>query len=180
MRRTVALAVLALCVGVAGAQSSEPLDTATLRGFREIHVGMTLEQAKEALRREPLFYYRGDPDVSIVPSTGQTLIEVEGRGFVERGWLQFRGERLEILIVALARELVSYYEVYSTLSRRYGPVQTLDPGAAVWDLGELRLSLEKPVVLKYVDVAGFEATLDESRVGRDWEMETRQAFLDSL
>lgn len=174
---------------MASAQSAEPFPapvpsaTATagkLQGFRGIHVGMTLEQVKAELQRESLFLYRGDRDVSIVPATGQPLIEVEGRAYVERGYFQFHENRLLVLIVTLARELVSYYEVYSALTASHGPATTLDPSAAVWVLDGLRLSLEKPVTLKYVDIATFEALATSGRSGTDYELMTRQAFLDTL
>jgi hypothetical protein len=43
-----------------------------------------------------------------------------------------------------------------------------------------RLALEKPVVLKYVDSATFNALRDASRVGTDYELLTRRQFLESL
>jgi hypothetical protein len=149
-------------------------------GFRGIRLGMSVEEVKAQLRREPLFDYRGDRDVSLVPQTKQILIEVAGRSFVERGYFQFHDGKLLVMIVRLARELVSYYEVYSRLTSRYGDASSLDPSSAEWSLPDMRLSLEKPVVLKYVDSASFDALKKASSAGRDYEAETRQQFLDGL
>jgi hypothetical protein len=141
---------------------------------------MTVEEVKAGLVREPLFVYRGERDVSIIPSTSETLIEVPGTDYVERGYFQFHEDRLLVMIVVLARGLISYYEVYESLVRRYGPATTLDPSAAVWLLDGLRLSLERPVVLKYVDDAVFSALIEAGRSLRDYEAEARASFLEGL
>ena len=44
------------------------------RGFRSIRLGMELEQVKQLLIEDPLFDYRGDPDISFLPLPPQTLI----------------------------------------------------------------------------------------------------------
>jgi hypothetical protein len=149
-------------------------------GFRRIRLGMSLEEVKTELRREVLFDYRGDRDVSLLPEGDQILIEVSGRSFVERGYFQFYDGRLLVMIVRLSRELVSYYEVYSRLTSHYGGAASLDPNAALWSLPGVRLSLEKPVVLKYVDSVSFDALKAKSSAGRDYEAETRAQFLDGL
>ena len=38
-------------------------------GFRAVSLGMGLDQVKKALAADPLFVYRGDPDVSFLPQT---------------------------------------------------------------------------------------------------------------
>ncbi len=43
------------------------------RGFRSIELGMELEQVKELLIEDPLFDYRGDPDISFLPQPPQHL-----------------------------------------------------------------------------------------------------------
>jgi hypothetical protein len=194
-RAIVILVCQLLAAGMAAAQSAEPLPepaakpataapglsaASVLGGFHSIRLGMTVEQVKTELVKESLFLFRGDRDVSLVPQTQEILIEVPGRTFVERGYFQFHDGKLLVMILVLAREEVSYFEVYRELSSRYGEATSLDPSSAVWELGGMRLSLEKPVVLKYLDRATFEALRDSSRAGRDYELLTRQQFLGTL
>ena len=150
------------------------------QGFLGIRIGMTLGEVKAALAREPLFYYRGEPDLSLLPATRQALIEVPGRAYVERAYFQFHDDRLLSVIVHLSRELVSYFDVYSQLASRYGDATSIDPASATWIFPSLKLSLEKPVVLKYVDRLVFDTLTSESAAGTDWEEESRQSFLERL
>jgi hypothetical protein len=184
------LAVSLLAPGRADGQAAAPPPSTTaavvsaatveLGGFRGIRLGMSVDEVKAQLAKEPLFSYHGDRDVSLLPASRQILIEVPGRTFVERGYFQFHDGKLLIMIVLLAREQVSYFEVYTQLSSRYGPTSALDPAQAVWELPGTRLALEKPVVLKYVDSAAFQSLRDESRLGTDYELLTRRQFLESL
>jgi hypothetical protein len=151
-----------------------------LGGFHAIRLGMTVDEVKTQLLKETLFLFRGDPDVTQLPQSQQILIEVPGRTFVDRGYFQFQDGKLLIMIVVLSRAAVSYFDVYQELATRYGEPASLDPSAAVWEIKGTRLSLEKPVVLKYVDSLAFDALTASGRVGRDYDLETRQQFLDSL
>lgn len=154
--------------------------TAELGGFRGIRLGMSVDEVKAQLAKEPLFSYHGDRDISLLPASRQILIEVPGRTFVERGYFQFHDGKLLVMIVMLAREQVSYFEVYTQLSTRYGPTTALDPTQAVWELPGTRLALEKPVVLKYLDSVTFKALTEAGRAGTDYELMTRRQFLESL
>ena len=74
------------------------------QGFRGIELGMELERVKELLREDPCFDYRGDPDVSFLPQTFQTLIECTGNSYIERAFFQFHEKRLAIMILVLDRK----------------------------------------------------------------------------
>lgn len=174
-----ALAIAAALAVVPCAQGQEARAAAP-RGFRGIELGMTLEQAKATLAEDPLFDYRGDPDVSLLPQPPQTLIECAGHSFLRRAYLQFHEKKLYILILVLAPERMDYYSMFSTLSRKYGEPQSLDPGEAVWAFPGLRLSLERPVSVKYIDTAVFERLQAAGRAERDlWEI-SRNEFLEQF
>ena len=59
-------------------QSAGHTTQALPAGFRAISLGMGLDEVKKALAADPLFIYRGDPDVSFLPQTDQSLIECPG------------------------------------------------------------------------------------------------------
>ena len=50
----------------------------------------------------------------------------------------------------------------------------------VWDFGDVRLSLERPLRIKYVEVAAFEAILESGRREDALETVTRERFLEQF
>ena len=141
------------------------------RGFRSIQLGMELERVKQLLIQDPLFDYRGDPDISFLPLPPQTLIETSGSSFIRRAYFQFDQDLLYIIILSMDPNRLDYYTLYSTLFQKYGPPTRLDPTEAVWQFEGLRLSLERPLNVKYIDSAVFEALKEEGQVQQDlWEI----------
>jgi len=150
------------------------------RGFRSIELGMQLEQVKQLLLADPLYDYRGDPDISLLPQPPQTLIETTGSSFVQRAYFQFDQDRLFIMILAMDPERFDYYTLFSTLSEKYGQPESLNPTEAVWRFEGLRLSLERPLSVKYIDSVVFERLKQEGQVQEDlWEI-SKENFLEQL
>jgi hypothetical protein len=150
------------------------------RGFRSIRLGMELEQVKQLLIEDPLFDYRGDPDISFLPLPPQTLIETSGSSFIRRAYFQFDQDLLYIIILSMDPDRLDYYTLYSTLSGKYGQPTSLDPTEAVWQFEGLRLSLERPLSVKYIDSTVFEALKEEGQVQEDlWEI-SKDNFLQQF
>ena len=166
-----------------GAQESVPEGEAVEpppRGFRSVKLGMELEQVKQLLIEDPLFDYRGDPDISFLPLPPQTLIETSGSSFIRRAYFQFEEDLLYIIILSMDPDRLDYYTLYSTLSGKYGPPTSLDPTEAVWQFEGLRLSLERPLNVKYIDSTVFEALKEEGQVQEDlWEI-SKDNFLQQF
>lgn len=133
------------------------------RGFHGIELGMELVQVKELLLKDELFYYRGDPDVSFLPLPKQTLIECPGKTYISRGYFQFEQEKLFIMILVLNIKEVDYFSMFTTLNEKYGLPTYLDPSAAVWSSEEIRLSLEKPLTVKYIHLPVFNQLQDQGK-----------------
>lgn len=162
--------------GSSGGQSAPaaaPLPTA----FRGLSLGMGLDQVKTALKADPLFRYRGDPDVSFLPQTSQYLIECEGAAFLRRAYFQFADSRLFIMILVLDAEKLDHYSLFSTLTGKYGPPSSLSPQETVWQSDAVRFSLERPLTVKYVDARTFGSILSQGGAQRDLEQLSREKFL---
>jgi hypothetical protein len=158
-------------------------DPAALPGsFRELSLGMGLEDLKAALQRDELFYFRGDRDVSFLPSAGreQSLIETTGFSFIRRAFFQLREERLFIMAFSLDPSLVDHYSVYTSLVNKYGEPDSLDPRQAVWESETIRLSIERPLTVKYIDLGVFNEIIAESRTGTTRELFQREEFLNGF
>ena len=46
-------------------------------GYKNISLGMSLEETKDNLVKDPDFGYHGDRDVSLIPNSSKTLIETD-------------------------------------------------------------------------------------------------------
>lgn len=168
-------------VSVVGAPFAQDTGDAKIQnGFRDLRLGMSIEAAKAALGVDPNFNYRGDPDVSFLPSSGLPIIQTAGVAFIERAILQFTDDQLYVLTLMLNRTRLDYFGVFSEFRSRYGEPDRLDPGLAVWESAEVILSLESPLTVKYIDVELFTDIVEAGVLEESLESMTRERFLEQL
>jgi hypothetical protein len=150
------------------------------REFYGLNLQDGLDAVKDGLKAHPYFLYRGDPDVSFLPQTTRTVIDCEGRYYVRRGLFQFSGERLYIITLYFNPERLDYFSLFTALTKKYGRPVSLDPSAAVWQDGRTRLSLEKPLTVKFIDQEAFDKLKAEGKTQKSIEEQSRRKFLDSF
>lgn len=155
------------------------------RGYKEITLGMTFDEAKQALLKDSDFGYHGERDVSLIPGTNKTLIETDanyghGSNFLERCWFQFYNDSLFIITVNINQEKMDYYSIFTTLCKKYGNPTSFDPKKATWKSDEVTFTLEKPLTLKYIDNKVFDMTQNYSNISASPTEITQQMFLDEL
>jgi hypothetical protein len=127
------------------------------RSFRGIFLGIGLDALKEAIRNDGIYYFREDRDVSFLPSDQeQTLVETQGLSFIRRAFFQLRYGEVFIMSFTLDTALVDHYSVFTAFLNRYGEPSSLSPQEAVWETGETRVSIERPLTIKYIDKYNFE------------------------
>lgn len=170
------VALSCLAAGRATGQTEAPAP----RGFRGIELGMDMAQVKERLLADALFGYRGEPDVSLLPTPQQSLIECTGSSFVRRSFFQFHEGRLFVLILVLDPARLDYYTLFTTLGRKYGDSTRLDPSEAVWEFPGVRLSLERPLSVKYIDTAVFDTLREQGQAQQTLFERSRQSFLEEF
>ena len=154
-------------------------------GYRDINLGMTLEETKSALLKDPAFGYHGERDVSLIPGGNKTLIETDseygyGSTFLKRCYFQFYDDTLYIITINVNQDKMDYYSIFTTLSKKYGNPQKLNPQSATWKNDKITLSLEKPLTLKYILNDTFEQTQKYSDIEKSPEEMTSEMFLDEL
>lgn len=149
-------------------------------GYRSIQLGMTLDQVKQELLRDGEFGYRGDRDVSMLPDGDRNLIETKGFSYLSECWFQFTEGKLYTITININTEKMDYYSVFSTLCGKYGNPDELTPDHCVWNGTSVIMSLEKPLCIKYVDVALSSGLLDKAQTEAVNEETVRKMFLDSL
>ena len=165
-------------LGIAGTLFAIP------NGYGKIKLGMSVDAVKDALKSERGFGYRGDRDVSLVPSTQQTLIETDGSAaaysFFERCWFQFDDDKLTAITINLNRAKIDYYSVFSSLCEKYGNPNSISPEKSVWSDDSVIMSLEKPLSLKYIDAEAFNEKLEDAETQKTVSEQLRDEFLEGL
>ena len=150
------------------------------RGFRSIELGMSIDEVEGLLKKDALFDYRGPSDVSLLPSPNMSLIEVEGLSFVKRAFFQFYEGKLWVMAFFLNPDKIDHYSIYSSLTAKYGEPGLIDPKEARWEDASMRLALERPLTLRYMDMGVFNR-LNEGGEAREGVRELeRQNFLGGL
>ena len=155
---------------------SEPLS----RSFRKLQLGMSLALLKEALANDGLFEFRWDRDVSFLPAKEENLVETTGLSFIRRAFFQLRSEKVFIMAFSLDYQRIDHYSVFVSLIQKYGNPVSLNPHEAVWENEETRISLERPLTVKYIDMGVFKAIMGEARAEETAEVFLRQGFLDEF
>ena len=159
------------------APATEEEAPAVPRSFRDIELGMSMDEVQAALAADGIFVYRGAPDVSLLPRPDESLIEVAGMSFVRRAFFQFYEGKLFVMIFALNEKEMDHYSVFTSLSTKYGKPDSLSPSESVWVDGATRMSVERPLAVKYIDMAVFDALKAKGQAQESYEQILRADFL---
>jgi len=173
------LLLFSLCLIPLSAQEAEAPDAfpPIPRQFRELALGMPLDGLQDSLARDGLFRFRGERDVSFLPVRQETLVETTGSSFIRRAHFQLYDGEVFIMSFTMDTRLIDHYSLFTTFVNRYGQPIILNPSEAVWEDDYTRVSIERPLTVKYVDRTVFDRLREEARVQQDWETIRREDFL---
>ncbi|MFA6508717.1 MAG: hypothetical protein WCT14_21640, partial [Treponemataceae bacterium] len=165
-------------------ESGKAADPAAMKAvpsaFRAFTLGMELEALKTALAADELFTFRGDRDVSLLPKSEQVLIETTGLSFIRRAFFQLKDGKVFMMAFSLDPEKVDHYSVFTSLVAEYGDPAALDPKEAVWTSSAVRLSIERPLTVKYIDKVVFDELARNASVKKSKEFVLREEFLNGF
>jgi hypothetical protein len=150
------------------------------RQYRELSLGMELEELKGALLADNLFNYREDRDVSFLPVKEETLVETTGLSFIRRAFFQLRERRVFIMAFTLDTRFIDHYSVFTAMVKKYGDPQSLSPAESVWESEDTWVSIERPLTVKYIDKTVFNQLLEDSKNLESRQLFLRQEFLDDF
>ena len=145
--------------------------------FHDIGLGMAIDEVKEILKNDPSFAYRGDRDISLLSGTNRSSIEANGANFVKRGSFQFYDEKLYSIIVQMNPEKIDYYSIYSFLVEKYGEPGVVDQKKSLWEDDRVRLILERPLTLKYIEVSVFKKIIENREKKEALSEQIREQFI---
>lgn len=149
-------------------------------GYKNIQLGQSFEEVRSILEKDSSFGFRGDRDVSLLPTEERVLIETSGSSFFDRCWFQFYENKLYTLILNINVERMDYYSMFKTFTLKYGEPTSLNPTKSEWKNNSVILSLEKPLTVKYLDVKVFDELQKSSEAATSAEEYLRKKFLESF
>lgn len=148
--------------------------------FRNYSLGMKLDDLKAALLDDNLFNFRGDRDVSFLPVREQSLVETTGSLFVRRAFFQLRDGQVFIMSFALNTQIIDHFSVFTQFVEKYGQPSSLDPRSAIWETDEVRIAIERPLTVRYIDKTVFDDIVNESGLIESGQVRLRQDFINEF
>jgi hypothetical protein len=150
------------------------------RQFRKLHLGMNLNDVKNALSADSYFNFKGDRDVSLLHSRAQSLIETTGSLFINRAFFQFMDNELFIMSFNLDIGQVDHYSMFTAFIAKYGQPSSLNPKETVWENDNTRISIERPLTIKYIDKRIFNDIINESEIAESGWVQLKQDFISEF
>jgi hypothetical protein len=160
--------------------TSLPRSSELQRSFEVLNLGMSYEETLQVLQESAYFNFRGLADVSLRPSSGDPILQVQGNGYVQDGILQFHENTLFSLTLIINQQDFAYSTFYKSFTEQYGNPNELNPNRAVWENVTTRISLEKPLSIQYLDMTTFNRLLEESLIQKSAEMFSKDIFLEEF
>ena len=77
-------------------------------------------------------------------------------------------------------ENIDYYSLYSSLVDKYGEPGLVDQKKALWENDRVRLVLERPLTVKYIDTAVFNEILASKTKKKALSDEVRERFINAF
>jgi hypothetical protein len=151
------------------------------RGYRSVTLGMDTEQLKDALRQDTAVYlFREDRDVYFMPLSDEHYVETTGRGFVKRAFFQFDKSALFVISLTLNPDRLDFYSVFMMFREKYGEPSALDTQKTVWESDTVRITIERPLTVKYIDRLVFDRILAENSTAKSAAVLLRDEFLNDF
>lgn len=155
------------------------------RGYKNISLGMSVQETKDELIKNTDFGYKGSRDVSLIPGKDEVLIETDankgmGSNYLNRCWFQFYNDYLYTIIINFNPNKIDYYSLFTTLKEKYGEPKEVNPQYSVWETNETILYLEKNLSIKYIDAETFNQLQSTANIEKSAAEITQKMFLDEL
>lgn len=148
--------------------------------FLGYSLGMGIDELKAALAKDGLLDYAGDPDVSLLPSRKESLVDVQGSSYIKRASFQFVDDKLYVMVFSLDQTKVDYYSVYSSMQGKYGQPSSVSPEEISWANDATRVAIERPLSVKYLDLKAYKALIESGSAEKSLREMRRDDFLGSF
>ncbi|WP_300753960.1 hypothetical protein [uncultured Brachyspira sp.] len=156
-----------------------------ITGFKNITLGATREDTINAILGDntmtlPKQYMTGTVDLSAEESAD--FLALEENKFYKSGYFVFKDDSLYSITINFQPNQVDFLELLSALNAKYTKGSFLDANTVAWQNGDTRIILERPSVVKYINMSNITSTSD-TRIKEKEEappQNTRKSILEGL
>ena len=156
-----------------------------ITGFKDIQLGSTRDDVISSILSDstmilPRKYMTGSVDITAEES--ETFLALEENKFYKSGYFIFKDDSLYSITIYFQPNQVDFLELLSALNSKYDKGNFLDANTVAWQNGNMRMILERPSVIKYINMNNIKTTSD-TRIKEKESTPTqneRKAILEGL
>ena len=134
-----------------------------ITGFKNIKLGSTREDTIKAILEDntmmlPKEYMLNTDGVDLASEESATFLSLEENKFYKSGYFVFKDDSLYSITRYFQPNQVDFLELLSSLSAKYGKGAFLDAETVSWQNGDNRIILERPSIIKYINMNNITTT----------------------
>ena len=134
-----------------------------ITGFKNIKLGSTREDTIKAILEDntmmlPKEYMLNTDGVDLASEESATFLSLEENKFYKSGYFIFKDDSLYSITIYFQPNQVDFLELLSSLSAKYGKGSFLDAETVSWQNGDNRIILERPSIIKYINMNNITTT----------------------
>lgn len=160
--------------------------------FSPFSSGEPVNSVLTKIQADSLFFYREPQVIMSVPVivNNEVFYEVDkkvralavsGTYYIEKSFFYFTDEKLSSMTVNFSPKLVTYYELFLKLKEKYGePSKIEGPRLVEWQYDGTLIRLERPTVLKYLDLENIKSLKEAHEKTKGDELNAKNSVLDRL
>ena len=134
-----------------------------ITGFKDIQLGSTRDDVINAILSDntmilPKKYMTGSVDIAAEESA--TFLALEENKFYKSGYFIFKNDSLYSITIHFQPNQVDFLELLSALNSKYSKGAFLDANTVAWQNVNMRMILERPSIVKYINMNNITTTSD--------------------
>lgn len=134
-----------------------------ITGFKDIQLGSTRDDVINSILSDntmilPKKYTTGSVDIAAEESA--TFLALEENKFYKSGYFIFKNDSLYSITIHFQPNQVDFLELLSALNSKYSKGAFLDANTVAWQNGNMRMILERPSIVKYINMNNITTTSD--------------------
>ena len=150
------------------------------KGYRSIKLNMNKEQVISQLKKESIFDTSDQEKLTFRNEPDKEILKTNGVNFIKMAYFHFHNNVLYQITLDIDQNKLSYNDILMTLQNKYGKPINFSPGTADWENDAVKLSLQRPVMIKYYSIKIIKEILDETKEPLNFYKISREKFLNSL
>lgn len=146
-------------------------------GFDSILLKMDYQTVLSKLEEGTNFIYSNQGPTWIDENP---VIAANGKGYISKGYFHFYESKLYSITIELNNSKIDYYTIFMTLQKKYGKYSAFSPLIVSWESDETILTLERPLLVRYIDKEIHDQLLEASKIKTSKAEKNRESFLEQF